>query len=107
MSQAGFAAGAIAAEHRFAFGILDAVDIDFDFIADRKPVRLAGHGEFAQRHAAFALEADVDDGLVVFNCGDGALDDAAFKAASAGAAERFVEERGEIVAGRVGNRCHM
>jgi uncharacterized membrane protein YGL010W len=57
-------------------------------------------------HAAFALEADVDHGLVVFDRGDGALDDAAFKAAVAGAAELFVEERREIVAGGVGGRCH-
>ncbi len=28
----GFAAGAVAAEHRFAVGILDAVDEDFDFV---------------------------------------------------------------------------
>jgi hypothetical protein len=60
-------------------------------------MRLAGCRELAQRHAAFALQADVDHGLVVFDCGDGALDHAAFEAAVAGAAERFVEERGEIV----------
>ncbi len=99
---AGFAAGAVAAEHGLAFGILDAVDIDFDFVADGKPVRLAGHGEFAQRDAAFALEADVDHGLVVFDGGDGALDHAAFKAAIGGAAQGFVEHRGEIVARGIG-----
>ena len=104
---AGFAAGAVTAEHGFAIGIFDAIDIDFDFIADRQSMRLAGHGKFAQRHAAFALEADVDHSLVVFNCSDGAFDNAAFKAASAGAAERFVKECREIVAGGVGRRCHM
>lgn len=83
----GFAAGAVAAEHRFAVGVFDTVDIDFDFIADRQAVRLAGHGEFAQGHAAFALQADVDDGLVAFDGSDGALDDAAFKAAVGSAAE--------------------
>ena len=99
------AAGAVAGKHCFAIGVFDAVDIDFDFIADRKAVRLAGGGEFAQGHAAFALEADVDHGKAVFDCSDGALDDAAFEAVFAGAAELFIEERLEIGAG--GHlRCH-
>ena len=53
---------------------------DFDFIADGKFGLLAGGGKFAQGHAAFALEADIDDGMIVFDCGYGALDHAAFKA---------------------------
>ena len=93
----GFAAGAVAAEHRFAVHVLDAVDIDLDFVADLQVGLLAGRGEFAQRHAAFGLQADVDDGQVVLDRGDGALDDAAFEAV--GAAERLVEQRREIVAG--------
>ena len=37
----GFAAGAVAAEHGFAVGVLDAVDIDLDFGADRQAVLVA------------------------------------------------------------------
>ena len=63
----GFAAGAVAAEHRFALRILDAVDIDFDFVADVELGLLARRGEFAQRDAAFALQADVDDRQVILD----------------------------------------
>ena len=65
-------------------------------------MRLAGGGEFAQGDAALALQADVDDGLVVLDRGDGALDDASLKAAVGTAAKRFIEHRGEIVAGGIG-----
>ena len=95
----GFAAGAVARQHRFAMRVLDAVDKDFDFVADLELGLLARRGEFAQRHAAFALQADVDDGHVVLDRGDGAVDDAAFEAFVL-AAEAFVEKRREIVAGR-------
>ena len=78
-------------------GVFDAVDIDFDFVADLEVSLLAGSGEFAQRHAAFRLQADVDQRHVVFDAGDGALYDAAFKAAVF-ATERIIEKRGEIVA---------
>ena len=84
---AGFAAGAVAAEHGLAVGVLDPVDIDFDLVADGKPVRLAGQSEFAQGNAALALEADVDNRLVAFDRGDRALDDAAFEAAVGRAAQ--------------------
>ena len=92
----GFAAGAVARQHRFAVRILDAVDEHFDFVTDLQVGLLARRGEFAQRHAAFGLQADVDDGHVVFDAGDGALDDAAFKAV--GVAEGLFEKFREIVA---------
>ncbi|MCY1173398.1 hypothetical protein D9M73_135560 [compost metagenome] len=79
--------------------ILDAVDEHFNFVTDLQVCLLARHREFAQRNAAFRLQADVDDGEVVFNRGDGALDDAAFEAV--GTAERHFEKGGEIVAGWV------
>jgi hypothetical protein len=76
----GFAASAVAAEHRLRpIGIFDAVDENFDFVADLEFGLLAGSGEFAQRHAAFALEADVDDGEIIFDGGHGAFDDTAFE----------------------------
>src|SRR3546814_7112394 len=79
--------GAVTAQHRFAVRILDAVDIDLDFVADLEVGLLPRRGEFAQRHAAFALQPDVDDGEIVLDSRDGALDDMAFEAV--GAAERL------------------
>ena len=102
----GFAAGAVARQHRFAMRILDAVDEHFDFVADLEIGLLARRGEFAQRHAAFGLQADVDDGHVVFDAGDGALDDAAFEAVVAPPSD-FVEERREIVAGGICRSGHV
>jgi hypothetical protein len=95
----GFAACAVARQHRFTVDVLDAVDEHFDFVTDLEIGLLAGEREFAQRHAAFRLEADVDDGEVVLDPGDGALDDAAFE--TVGTAEGQFEKGGEIVAGWV------
>jgi len=77
-------------------GVFDAIDIDFDFVANLDVGLLARHREFAQRHAAFGLQTYVDDGQVVFDGGNGALDDAAFKAAVL-ATEGIIEKRGKIV----------
>src|SRR3546814_8871830 len=55
----GFAAGAVAGQHRFAIGVLDAVDIDFDFVTDLLVGLLVRRRELAQRHAPFALQHDV------------------------------------------------
>ena len=98
----GFAAGAVAAEHRFAFGVFDAVDIDFDFIADAGSGFGFGALEFLEIDAAFAFEADIDMRHAVFDGSDGALDDAAFEAAVIGATELLVEHGREIVAGGIG-----
>src|SRR3546814_5858350 len=84
-------------------GVLDAVDIDFDFVTDLQVGLLARRGELAKRHAPFALQPDVDHCQVVFDRGHGALDDTAFKAA-VGAAQRFIEHRGEIIALRKSRR---
>ena len=100
----GFAAGAVAAEHCFAIGVLDAIDIDFDFVADLQIGLLARRGEFAQRHAAFRLEADVDDREVVLDAGDSADHDAAFEAVSL--TEGLLEKRREIVAARICRSGH-
>ena len=45
----GFAAGAVARQHRFAGTILDPVDIDLDLVADLQFGLLARRGELAQR----------------------------------------------------------
>ncbi len=48
----GFATRAVARQHRLAHGVLDAVDIDLDFVADVDLGFHARRGELAQRHAA-------------------------------------------------------
>src|SRR5690606_4562256 len=102
----GLAAGTVAAQHRLALGVLDAIDEHFDLVADvERLLVFVAAGEFAQRDAAFALQADVDHGHAVLDPGHGALDDAAFEAAF-GAAELFIEEFREIVARGIGGGCH-
>src|SRR6185369_1998524 len=95
----GFAARAVARQHRFAGRIFDPIDIDLDLIADLELGLLARSCEFAQRDPALRLQADVDDGHVVLDARDGALHHLAFKG-FVFAAEAFVEEGREIVAGR-------
>ena len=72
------AAGLLAREHGFAERVLDALDIDLDLSPTLSVGLPAGAGEFLQRHAAFGLQADVDDGHVLFDGDDDALDDRAF-----------------------------
>ena len=57
-----FAAGLVAADHRFAEGVLDPLQEDLDGVADLQG-RLAGvvDAEFLHRDAALGLETDVDD----------------------------------------------
>ena len=62
LAPAFLAARLVARQHRFAERILDAFEIDFDGVADFDLGVAAGAGEFAQRHAAFGFQADVDDG---------------------------------------------
>ena len=78
--------------------------IDLDLVADLESAVAAGAGEFAcSAHAAFGLQADVDDGHVLFDRDNVALDDGTFLQVAAG--KGFVEHRGKIVAGRVITRC--
>jgi len=77
--------------------VFDAVDEHFDFVTDLQFGLLTGSGEFAQPDATFGLQPDVDDRHVVFDCGNGALDHLALKAAIG--AEGFFEQGREIVAG--------
>ena len=91
-----FAAGLVAADDRFAHGVLDALQEDFDGVADLQG-RLAAFvdAEFLHGHAAFGLQTDVDDREVLFDADHRALDDGAFHEVTA--AHRGVEQRGEIV----------
>ena len=70
------AACLLARDHRFAERVLDAVEINLDLVADLEPPILAGGQEFLQRHAAFGLEADIDDGHILLDRDDYPFDDA-------------------------------
>src|SRR6266702_3999332 len=94
-----FAPRLVARQHGFAEGVFDAVEEHLDFVADLEIAFAAGPGEFAQRHTAFGLQADVDDGHVLLDRNNDALDDGAFLQIAAGKA--LVEHRGKIVAGRI------
>ena len=96
-----FAPRLVAAEHGFAESILHPLDIDLDFVADLHVQRHAGHGEFLQRHAAFGLQADIDNDEIVFDGDDHAPDDRSFGGRTFD--ETCFEHRREIVAARGGN----
>jgi hypothetical protein len=91
-----FAAGLVAGKHRFAKRVLDALDIDLDCVADLQRGVPALGAELLQRDATLDLEADVDDGHVLFDGRDEAPDDLAF--ARMAVRERLFEKRREIVA---------
>src|SRR3984957_5120426 len=102
------AARLVARQHGLAERILDAVEKHLDHVADLEFAFFAGPGEFAQRHAAFGLQADVDDGHVLLDRNNGALDDGAFLQIAAG--EGLVEHGGKIVTGRIigsSSRSHL
>jgi hypothetical protein len=78
--------------------VFDAIEEHLDFIAHDEFLVLAGSAEFAQRNPAFGLQANVDDGQVVLDGNDLALDDAAFGVGFF--VEARIEHGREIVAGR-------
>ena len=69
------AARLVARQHGFAQRVLDALQIDFDVVADLDVGGHARHGEFFERHAAFGLETDIDHGEIILDGDDLALDD--------------------------------
>src|SRR5262249_58721439 len=95
-----FAARLVAREHGFAERVLDPLEIDFDGVADLEFVLPAGTGKFPQRHAAFGLEPDVDDGEVLLDADDGSLYDGAFLQIAM--VEGLFEHLGKIFARRRG-----
>ena len=86
----------VARDDRFAERVLDPLEIDLDLVAEAGRRVAAVIGEFLERHAPFGLEADVDDGHVLFDRDDLALDDAPFE--SLVRAVSLVQQRSEILA---------
>jgi hypothetical protein len=95
-----FALGLFAADDRFAQGVFQAFQEDFDAVADLDG-GLAGFvdAEFLLGNAAFGLQTDVDDREVLLDPDNDALDDGAFLEIAA--AHGIVQQRFEIVARRV------
>ena len=64
-----FAARFFTRQHGFAGGVLDALEIDVDLIADGKFGGAAREAEFFQGNAAFGLQADVYNRHILFDAG--------------------------------------
>ncbi len=99
----------VARQDRFAHRILDALDIDLDFVADFDVGHHPRHREFFERDAAFGLQADIDDGKIVLDGDDRAAHDRSFGGRTFD--EALFEHCREIVAARGGNgfstsMCH-
>ena len=92
------AARLVARDDGFAEGVLDALEIDFDLVADLERLLAAGSHEFLEGDAAFGLQPDVDDGDVLFDGDDGALDDRPLEGFIF--AVTLVEQGGKILARR-------
>src|SRR5579863_5051957 len=108
LAPAFLAARLVARQHGFAERILDAVEKHLDLVTDLEIAFAAGPGEFSQRHAAFGLQADVDDGHVFLDRDNLALDDGAFLQVAA--PEGLVEHGGKIFTGRIigiSSRSHL
>src|SRR3954471_16219507 len=86
----------VARENGFAERILDALQINLDFVADLDLAATAGACELAQRNAPFGLGADVDHGEILLDPDDDALDDGPFHQAALG--EGLFEHCGKIFA---------
>ena len=90
------AARLVARDDRLAERVLDALEIDLDLVADLDAAFAARAREFLERDAAFGLEADIDDGEILLDRDDGALDDGAL--GHVVGAEALVEQGREILA---------
>ena len=90
-----FTARAFAAERGLAARCLEALDIDLDLVADLDFGRLSGRREFLERHASLNFEPDVDQGGVVLDRENGALDDASLEARRV--VEELIEHVGEFL----------
>ena len=97
----------VARDDRLAERVLDPLEIDLDLVADGELAFAPGPLKFLERHAAFGLQTEIDDGDVFFDGDDAALDDRPLE--SFVLAIAFVEKSREILARRrvgVGG-CHL
>ena len=94
LAPAFLAARLVAREHRLTERVLDALQVDFHFVADLEVLAAAGAGEFAQLNAPFGLQSDVDDGDILLDADDGSLDDGTFLQIARD--EGLFEHRGKI-----------
>src|SRR5262249_3567755 len=94
------AARLVARQDRLAERVLDPLEIDLDGVADLELGLPARTRELAQRHAAFGLGADVDDGEILLDPDDRALHHGPFLQVTL--AEGLFEQLGEIFARRRG-----
>ena len=97
------AARLVARDDGFAERVLDALEIDLDLVADARRRVAAVIGEFLEGDAPFGLEADVDDGHVLFDRDDLALDDRPFERLVL--AVGLVQQSSEILARRRQGLC--
>ena len=88
------AAGALARQNGLAGGIFDAVDKNFDRRADCNLLGLLLVAKLAQCDAAFGLEADIDDRIILFDRQNRTFDDSALEFLFF--AHRFIEKGAEI-----------
>src|SRR5690606_13737116 len=93
------AASLFTAEHGFTKRVLDALDVDFYFIAGAELAVLGLGPEFLERNTACYFQTDINDGHVFFDGRNDALYDGTFNGRLC--AERFVEKARKIVARRI------
>ena len=73
-----FAASLFARQNSFAERVFDALNVNFDFVADLELAVLGAGAEFLESDATFDLQADVDNRNVLLDGGDDTLGDVAF-----------------------------
>src|SRR5262249_39799957 len=89
------APGLLARQHGLAVLVLHALEKDLDGVAHLDVGPLARGGEFLELDAALGLQSDIDEGEVVLDGDDNALENAAFEPVAG--SDRFLEQRGETV----------
>ena len=97
------AARLLARKHRLAERVLDPLQIDFHLVAGIELPVAAAHAEFLQRHPALDLQADIDDRDILLDGDDRPLDDTSLDEIVPG--ERFLQESGKILPGRLRLGC--
>ncbi len=98
------AARLLAAEHRFAERVLDALKVDFDLVAGLQLAVASANAEFLERYPSFDFQTDVDDGDVLLDCDDRAFDDGSLGEVALG--EGLFQKSGKILPGGL-HLCYL